>query len=84
MPSVRFSEKQNENLGITSNKALAAARASSNATLMARYCRDKVPRSCDHVILQNASRPCSLGESFISSGASLTIELVATETTALR
>uniref|UniRef100_A0ABD2X352 CUB domain-containing protein n=1 Tax=Trichogramma kaykai TaxID=54128 RepID=A0ABD2X352_9HYME len=62
----------------------ASGRLSSNATLMARYCKDKVPRSCDHVILQNTSRPCSPAESFISSSGSLTIELFVSETTALR
>ncbi|XP_058797268.1 uncharacterized protein LOC131667689 [Phymastichus coffea] len=65
-------------------KPIASSRLASNTTLMARYCRDKVPRSCDHVIFQNSSRPCSLGESFISTGSSLTIEILVTETTALR
>ncbi|XP_051171873.1 uncharacterized protein LOC127288453 [Leptopilina boulardi] len=61
-----------------------AARPANNATLMARYCKDKVPRTCDHAILQNTSRPCSLGESFVSSGSSLTIEMRMIESTALR
>ncbi|KAK2587829.1 hypothetical protein KPH14_003929 [Odynerus spinipes] len=61
-----------------------AARPANNTTLLARYCKDKVPRTCDHAILQNVSRPCSLGESFVSSGSSLTIEMRMIESTALR
>ncbi|KAL6443013.1 hypothetical protein ACFW04_002778 [Cataglyphis niger] len=60
------------------------ARPASNTTLLARYCKDKVPKTCDHAILQNTSRPCSLGESFVSSGSSLTIEMRMIESTALR
>jgi len=60
------------------------ARPSSNTTLLARYCKDKVPKTCDHAILQNTSRPCSLVESFVSSGSSLTIEMRMIESTALR
>ncbi|KAG7198767.1 hypothetical protein KM043_001754 [Ampulex compressa] len=60
------------------------ARPASNTTLLARYCKEKVPRTCDHAILQNTSRPCSLGESFVSSGSSLTIEMRMVESTALR
>ncbi|KAK0171076.1 hypothetical protein PV328_008838 [Microctonus aethiopoides] len=60
------------------------ARPASNTTLLARYCKDKVPKTCDHAILQNTSRPCSLGEGFISSGSSLTIEIRMVESTALR
>lgn len=63
---------------------LLVARPSGNTTLLARYCKDKVPRTCDHAILQNTSRPCSLGESFVSSGSSLTIEMRMVESTALR
>lgn len=61
-----------------------AARPAGNTTLLARYCKDKVPRTCDHAILQNTSRPCSLGESFVSSGSTLTIEMRMVESTALR
>ncbi|XP_048507374.1 uncharacterized protein LOC105683642 isoform X2 [Athalia rosae] len=61
-----------------------AARPAGNTSLLARYCKDRVPRTCDHAILQNTSRPCSLGESFISSGSTLTIELRMVESTALR
>ncbi|KAI4504001.1 hypothetical protein M0802_000472 [Mischocyttarus mexicanus] len=59
-------------------------RPANNTTLLARYCKDKVPRTCDHAILQNVSRPCSLGESFVSSSNSLTIEMRMIESTALR
>ena len=59
----------------------------ANATLLATYCKDQVPRSCDHSLLSNSTRsprPCSLAESFLSSGDSLTLELRLAESTALR
>ncbi|XP_034934803.1 uncharacterized protein [Chelonus insularis] len=62
----------------------AGARPASNTTLLARYCKDKVPKTCDHAILLNTSRPCSPTEGFISSGNSLTIEIRMDESTALR
>lgn len=58
-----------------------------NVTLLARYCKEHVPRSCDHFMLANATRfprPCSLSESFLSSGDSLTLELKLSDSTALR
>ncbi|XP_023288707.1 uncharacterized protein LOC105694316 [Orussus abietinus] len=48
-----------------------------NATLMGRFCKDDVPRLCDHGLLRNGShlaRPCSLAESYVSSGRRLTLE----------
>ncbi|KAF7401247.1 hypothetical protein HZH68_007067 [Vespula germanica] len=71
-----------ERLGEATSQVVA--RPANNTTLLARYCKDKVPRTCDHAILQNVSRPCSLGESFVSSGNSLTIEMRMIESTALR
>ncbi|PSN38542.1 hypothetical protein C0J52_22225 [Blattella germanica] len=59
----------------------------ANATLLATYCKDQVPRSCDHSLLANSTRsprPCSLAESFLSSGDSLSLELRLAESTALR
>lgn len=59
----------------------------NSSSLLARFCKDRVPRSCDHSMLQNATRsprPCFLHESFISTGDSLTLELKLTESTALR
>lgn len=58
-----------------------------NVTLLARYCKEHVPRSCDHFMLANATRfprPCSLSESFLSSGDSLTLELKLSDSTAIR
>ncbi|TGZ51593.1 Uncharacterized protein DBV15_11054 [Temnothorax longispinosus] len=84
--NVCFSEKERqryaERMGDPIQPILA--RPSSNTTLLARYCKDKVPKTCDHAILQNTSRPCSLVESFVSSGSSLTIEMRMVESTALR
>lgn len=58
-----------------------------NVTLLARYCREHVPRSCDHSLLANGTRfprPCTLAESFLTSGDSLTLELKLADSTALR
>ncbi|XP_069694968.1 uncharacterized protein [Periplaneta americana] len=68
-------------------KLVVAATEALNATLLATFCKDQVPRSCDHTLLANrtrAPRPCSLAESFLSSGDSLTLELRLAESTALR
>jgi hypothetical protein len=62
------------------------SRYGQNSTnVIARFCRGSVPRSCDHVI-QNVtiSRPCTLQESFLSTGEYATLELKITESTALR
>jgi hypothetical protein len=54
-------------------------------TVLARYCRGVIPRSCDHVVMNlNHTRPCSLQESFLSSSDYATLELKVTESTALR
>ncbi|KAL1140628.1 hypothetical protein AAG570_000558, partial [Ranatra chinensis] len=55
-----------------------------NVALLGRYCKEEVPRSCDHYLLKNASRPCTLTESFLSTGDSLTLELTLAEATSLR
>ncbi|KAF5292275.1 hypothetical protein FQR65_LT11238 [Abscondita terminalis] len=60
---------------------------SRNVTLLARYCREHIPRTCDHSMLANNTRfprPCSLAESYLSSGDSLTLELQVSDSTALR
>nr|XP_018896496.1 PREDICTED: uncharacterized protein LOC109030132 [Bemisia tabaci] len=55
-----------------------------NLTLLARYCKDSIPRSCDHSILRNHSRPCSRAESFLSSADTLTLDFKVAESTSLR
>ncbi|XP_025837357.1 uncharacterized protein LOC108732223 [Agrilus planipennis] len=60
---------------------------SKNVTLLGRYCREHMPKSCDHVMLANDTRfprPCFLTESYLSSGDSMTLELNTIESTALR
>ncbi|KDR18394.1 hypothetical protein L798_07556, partial [Zootermopsis nevadensis] len=72
---------------VCGNKVLVTATEAGNATLLATFCKDRVPRSCDHKLLANSTRlprPCSLAESFLSSGDSLTLELRLAESTALR
>lgn len=58
----------------------------SNVTLVGEFCRDEVPRLCDHALLSNATRftrPCSLAESYVSSGPELTVEQALAQGTAL-
>jgi hypothetical protein len=48
-----------------------------NVSLLGEFCRDDVPRLCDHSLLSNSSRftrPCALAESYVSSGSELTVE----------
>lgn len=67
------------------NKPIVARYGQNLTTLMARYCQGRVPRSCDHGALNdNSTRPCTLSESFVSSGDLVTLELKNTDTTALR
>lgn len=54
-------------------------------SLISRYCQGRVPRSCDHGIFNEShGRPCTLLESYVSSGDFVTLELKNTETTVLR
>lgn len=49
----------------------------SNITLLGEFCRDEVPRLCDHALLSNATRftrPCARAESYVSTGPELTLE----------
>lgn len=46
---------------------------------MGEFCKDDVPRLCDHGLLRNLSRftrPCNMSESYVSSGRYLTLEHV--------
>ncbi|KAF6206679.1 hypothetical protein GE061_017915 [Apolygus lucorum] len=48
-----------------------------NVSLLGDFCKDEVPRLCDHTLLSNSSRftrPCSPSESYVSSGSELTLE----------
>nr|CAH7749293.1 unnamed protein product [Callosobruchus chinensis] len=63
------------------------ATGKKNVTLLARFCKERVPRSCEHSLLANDTRyprPCSLAESFLTSGDSLTLELKLADSSALR
>lgn len=60
-------------------------RTHNNERLLARYCRNLIPRTCEHSLLEkSSSRPCSLSESFLSSKNALTLEMKGYESTALR
>ncbi|KAL7293792.1 hypothetical protein TKK_0012854 [Trichogramma kaykai] len=56
--------------------------AAENATLLGEFCKDEIPRLCDHSLLRgNGSsrlytRPCSMSESYVSTGRHLTLEQV--------
>lgn len=49
-----------------------------NATIIGEFCKDEIPRLCDHAILRNhtrVTRPCTLAESYVSSGSDLTLDI---------
>lgn len=53
---------------------------------MGQFCKDDTPRLCDHSLLRNGSRharPCSLGESYVSTGKDLTLEHILRQGSAL-
>ena len=53
---------------------------------MDEFCKDDIPRLCDHSLLRNSSRhtrPCSLAESYVSSGRDLTLEHILQQGSAL-
>ncbi|XP_076243023.1 uncharacterized protein LOC143184574 [Calliopsis andreniformis] len=57
-----------------------------NVTLMGQFCKDDTPRLCDHSLLRNGSRharPCSLAESYVSTGRDLTLEHILRQGSAL-
>jgi len=48
-----------------------------NISLLGDFCKEEIPRLCDHTLLANATRftrPCSIQESYVSSGSALTLE----------
>lgn len=53
---------------------------------MGEFCKDEVPLLCDHIFLRNSSRhtrPCSLAESYVSTGRDLTLEHILRQGSAL-
>lgn len=67
----------------TSPQSVIVGRPPTNATLVARFCRERAPRTCEHALLRK-SRACAKTESFLSKGDSLTLELKLTQGTALK
>ncbi|XP_022909988.1 uncharacterized protein [Onthophagus taurus] len=68
-------------------KSSQSSTGNKNVTLLARYCKEHMPRTCDHSMLANETRfprPCTLSESFLSAGDSITLELRMADATALR
>lgn len=54
-------------------------------SVLSRYCRGNVPRSCEYNLLnESINRPCLIAESYVSSSEFLTLEVKNTESTALR
>lgn len=75
------------NLKNTSKPLRGSFSSKRNVTLLARYCKEHKPKSCEHSLFKNAThspRPCSPMESFLTSGDSLTLELKLGDSTALR
>ncbi|XP_076375175.1 uncharacterized protein LOC117229697 [Megalopta genalis] len=57
-----------------------------NISLLGQFCKDDTPRLCDHSLLRNGSRharPCSLAESYVSTGRALTLEHILRQGSAL-
>lgn len=53
---------------------------------MGEFCKDDIPRLCDHSLLRNSSRhtrPCALSESYVSTGRDLTLEHILRQGSAL-
>lgn len=53
---------------------------------MGQFCKDEIPVLCDHSLLRNSSRhtrPCSLAESYVSTGRDLTLEHILRQGSAL-
>ncbi|XP_011559939.3 uncharacterized protein LOC105390349 [Plutella xylostella] len=67
----------------TSPQSVIVGRPPANATLVARFCRERAPRTCEHALMRR-SRACARTESFLSKGDSLTLELKLTQGTALK
>ncbi|XP_046614691.1 uncharacterized protein LOC124302497 isoform X1 [Neodiprion virginianus] len=60
--------------------------APKNISLMGEFCKDDIPRLCDHSLLRNSSRqtrPCKLSESYVSTGKDLTLEHILRQGSAL-
>lgn len=60
--------------------------SSKNVSLMGEFCKDDIPRLCDHSLLRNSSRqtrPCTLSESYVSTGRDLTLEHILRQGSAL-
>ncbi|XP_050310643.1 uncharacterized protein LOC126746434 [Anthonomus grandis grandis] len=72
---------------ITKTITTPSAKGGKNVTLLGRFCREHVPRSCEQFLLGNSSRfprPCSMTESYLTSGDTLTLELKLADSTALK
>ncbi|GBP31499.1 hypothetical protein EVAR_84609_1 [Eumeta japonica] len=67
----------------TSPQTVLVGRPPTNATLVARYCRERAPRTCEHALLRR-TRACTRTESFLSKGDSMTLELRLTQGTSLK
>lgn len=67
------------------SRTIMAKYGQNLTSLIARFCYGRVPKSCDHGILNESfARPCTILESYISSGDYVTLELRNTESTVLR
>lgn len=54
-------------------------------SVIARFCYNRVPKSCDHGILnESLARPCTVLESYVSGSDYVTLELRNIESTVLQ
>lgn len=67
------------------SRSIVAKYGQNLTSLIARFCYGRIPKSCDHGIMNESfARPCTILESYISSSDYVTLELRNTESTVLR
>lgn len=85
-----MSQKLNNKLfyfiGFSERDGKLLAKYGQNFTsVIARFCYNRVPKSCDHGVLnESLARPCTVLESFVSGSDYVTLELRTTESTVLQ
>ncbi|KAL1140517.1 hypothetical protein AAG570_000447, partial [Ranatra chinensis] len=73
----QLSAECNARLRIWDGRITSVSGQQLNVSLLGEFCKEEVPRLCDHTLLSNSSRftrPCSPAESYVSSGSELTLE----------
>lgn len=77
---MRFSLNDSER-----DSKLMAKYGQNLTSVIARFCYNRVPKSCDHGVLnESLARPCTVLESYVSGSDYVTLELRNTESTVLQ